>query len=222
MLASWYVFCPWKKIYSTDYAMSTETMLLAFTLTENDTSWDFSLLHSPPPLFFFLVFHWVENDISYSLFLNEAKWTFLLKSLHCFYLAMLSGPFGCSVLASPPPKDSCPWREEVSPWETRWVVCSPLSATVSALACRECLTASTFPPQEPPGVTGWPGLIKPQELGREIRGRKGAAQMGGHLWIQASSAWLPFSPIPSSLCSQSIPCAPCEGCALPYPTCVPA
>lgn len=35
-----------------DYAISTETMLLAFTLAENDTSWDFSLLLSPPPVVF--------------------------------------------------------------------------------------------------------------------------------------------------------------------------
>lgn len=116
--------------------------------------------------------------------LMKQKWIFLLKSLHCFYLAMISGSFPLVLFSRLPHLPSMP-----AFGERGLALGDPLGSLQSSVCHCLCLspqrvfTASTLPPQEPPGVLGWPGLVMPQGLGREIRGRKGAAQLEGHLWI---------------------------------------
>lgn len=113
---------------------------------------------SPPtPLVFFLVFLRVENNIAFSLFLNEAKWIFLLKSLHCFYLAMLSGSFPLVLWppACPPPAPSFPALGERRPCPGR-----PLGGLQSSVCHCLCLRLQKGSycfhtrTQEPPGVMG--------------------------------------------------------------------
>lgn len=71
-------------------------MLLTFTPTENDNIPSVGIAVSVFPLFFLLVFHWAENDIAFSLLLDEARWIFLPKSLTASIWPCFCGPSLCS------------------------------------------------------------------------------------------------------------------------------
>ena len=148
--------------------------------TENDNSPSFGISPFLKKLFSFLVFPWAENDMDFSLFLDDHSGLLFpsptVASIWlCFHRPFLWS-FGPSVPTSRaflPPGQRWPFTSCWLPAAHK-VVCS-LVCTVSISSCRKCFTASIPPhPRSPLRVMGSQDLSHCRKWeGQETREGKG-------------------------------------------------